>query len=78
MPELTVERLSLRIGGLSESEGRHLASLIADGLAGAEVSGAAGNYPAMQLKLTARPGNSLPELAEQIVADLIRQLDRTN
>jgi hypothetical protein len=78
MPELTVERLSLRIGGISESEGRHLASLIADGLAGAEISGVAGNFPAMQMKVAARPGNSLPALAEQIVADLIGQLERTN
>jgi hypothetical protein len=77
MPEINIERLSLSLSGLSEEEGRHLAQLIADGLAEASVSDAAPGSDALQSRATVRPGSSMPDLAEQIVADLVRQLNRT-
>lgn len=75
MPELTIERLSLRLSGLSEGESRHLARLIAEGLAGA--SGISRNRDALHAGINATAGSSVEELSDQIVAELVRQLERS-
>jgi len=77
MSELDIERLSLSLSGLSEDQGRHLAQLIAYGLARATVSDAAPSRDALQSNITVRERSSMPNLAEQIVADLVRQLNRS-
>ena len=75
MPELTIERLSLRLSGLSEGESRHLARLIGEGLAAAP--GISGNRDAMKADINAAAGSSVEELSDQIVAELMRQLARS-
>jgi hypothetical protein len=75
MPDLTIERLSLHLSGLSEGEGERLARLIADGLAHVSISGAE-NRAVMQAAITASPGLDIQELSERILADVVRQLDR--
>jgi hypothetical protein len=77
MPDLSIERLSLHLSGLSEGEGRRLTRLIADGLAAAAVPHTAKSHDAMQSKITPRAGCGLQEISDQIVADLLSQLDRT-
>jgi hypothetical protein len=77
MPNLSIERLSLHLSGLSEGEGRLLTRLIADGLVAAAVPGTAENRDAMQSKITPRAGDSLQKISDQIVADLLSQLDRS-
>jgi hypothetical protein len=76
MPELTIERLSLRLTGLSESESRRLPRLIAEGLAAAapDVSGKRDN---MRANINATAGSSVQQLSDQIVAELVRQLERS-
>ena len=77
MPEINIERMSLSLSGISEDEGRKLAQHIADGLASATMPDSARGNEAMQSSLTIRPGSSMPDLGAQIVADLIRQLNRS-
>jgi hypothetical protein len=76
MPDLTIERLSLHLSGLSEGEGQRLARLIADGLAQVSISGGE-NRDAMNAAITASPGVDIQKLSERIVADVVRQLDRS-
>lgn len=76
MPEIKVERLSLLLSGLSEDQGRHLARSIADGLAAANMPEAAADSDSMKSSVTARAGSSMPDLADQVVADLVQQLNR--
>lgn len=76
MPDLTIERLSLHLSGLSEAEGERLARLIADGLAHASMPGSE-NRDAMKAAVTAFPGGDMQELSERIVTDVVRQLDRS-
>lgn len=76
MSDLTIERLSLHLSGLSEGEGERLARLVADGLANVSMAGAA-NRDRMKAVITASPGADMQELSDRIVADLVRQLDRS-
>lgn len=77
MPELAIERLSLRLSGLSEEQGRRLARLIAEGLAVSPLTDGAGDRQAVESRHAARPGSSLEDLSDRIVADLLRQLERS-
>jgi hypothetical protein len=76
MPDLTIKRLSLHLSGLSEGQGQRLARLIADGLAQVSISGGE-NRDVMNAAITAPPGVDMQELSERIVADVVRQLDRS-
>jgi hypothetical protein len=76
MPDLTIERLSLHLTGLSEGEGQRLARLVADGLAQVSISGGE-NRDVMNAAITVSPGVDMQELSERIVADVVRQLDRS-
>lgn len=77
MAELSIGRLSLHLSGLSESDGRRLTRMIADGLAMASVPNAAVDREAMQSRITPRSGSSLQQISDQVVADLLSQLDRS-
>ena len=76
MSDLTIERLCLHLSGLSEEEGERLARLIADGLANVSMPGAE-NRDVMKAVVTASPGADMQELSDRIVADLVRQIDRS-
>jgi hypothetical protein len=77
MPELTIDRLSLRLSGLSELDGRHLARLIAEKLASTSLPEWDAGYDQMTSSVVAQPGASVHSLAEQIVSEVVRQLDRS-
>lgn len=77
MPRIAIDRLSLRLSGLSEDQGRLLATRVTEGLAAAPVAGAASEHDAIQASAAMLPGGSLETLAAHIVADLVRQLQRT-
>jgi hypothetical protein len=75
MPELSVERLALKLSGLSEWEGRRLARMIAEGLGAASLpEGLSRDVGALRLQVEAQPGDALERLAQQIVAEVLRQL----
>lgn len=77
MPDLTIDRLSLRLSGINESESRRLAQMIAEGLAGANVNAGAKNFRCIQSNVPAKSDTNLQAISEGIVADLIRQLERS-
>jgi hypothetical protein len=77
MAELSIQRLSLHLSGVSEKDGRRLSRLIADGLAAAAAPSVTADRDALRSKITPRAGSSLQEIADQIVADLLSQLQRT-
>jgi phosphoglycerate dehydrogenase-like enzyme len=74
MADLNIERLSLNLSGLSEGESRHLARLIADGLAEAQLPDVTFRREVMQSNITAHAGGSTQELSDRIVAEVVRQL----
>jgi hypothetical protein len=76
MTPLTIDRLSLRLGGLSELDARRLARLVAAGLAGAALDlDGAHRLERVEVQVTAA-AEDIDHLAEQIVADLLRQIGR--
>ena len=77
MADLSIERLSLRLSGLSEGDSRRLTRLIADGLAAASVSHVTGNRDALRSSIKPRAGSSLQAISAQVVADLLSQLQRS-
>lgn len=83
MDDIRVERLALRLSGLTEAEGRHLAMLITQGLAAATLepdgggSGGGGAQKAIKVDMTASPKSDLSPLSDRIVAEVLRQLARS-
>ena len=78
MTNLTIDRLTLKLSGLSPQEGQHLARLIAEQLASHEISShSARDAPTLQLNITAQPHANVDWLANQIVSEVLRQLNQT-
>lgn len=76
MPEINIDRLSLHLGGMRESDSRRLVELVTEALAGSEI-GARGDVQTLRLGLRSPPGSSLEKLSEQIATELLSQLSRT-
>lgn len=75
---ITVDKLSLQLSGLSEAEGRKLARLLAEDLAMVTLpAGCSADTESVQVNIAPAPGVPMKTLSELIVADLLRQLDRT-
>ena len=74
MAQLNVDRLSLKLSGFSEEQGRRLVRLIAEGLAASSRRDDAGQVEGVESKQTASEGKSLEDISKQIVRDLLRQL----
>jgi hypothetical protein len=74
---LHLDRLALRVSGISEAEGRRLAQLVGERLAAAPSTAAAGTTDAMHLSLDAQPGEALESMAHRIVTEMLRGLVRT-
>ncbi len=77
MSDVTIDRLSLHLSGLSEAEGQRLARLVADGLARASMPDGLENRDAVQTTTIAHAGGSMQAISQRIVADILRQLQRT-
>jgi hypothetical protein len=76
MPDLMVDRLRLNLEGLSRADAERLATLVAQGLAAAEIGGE-GDVQGLQITLAPLPGSTMQSLSEQIVAELVGQINRT-
>ena len=76
MPDLMVDRLRLNLEGLSRADAERLATLVAQGLAAAEIGGE-GDIQGLQITLAPLPGSTMRSLSEQIVAELVGQINRT-
>ena len=78
MAEIIIDRLSLKLSALSERDGEYLARRIADALGAAAVALEGSRHlDAMQVNVTAEPGTPMDTLSQRIVAEMLRQLDRT-
>jgi hypothetical protein len=78
MPATTIERLALRLSGVAERDAQRLALLIAEGLAASRLSPVpAGDIGTLRVQVTARSGDHLEQLAQQVVAEIMRELART-
>lgn len=78
MPELHIERLTLRLSGLSKEQAGRLARLVAEGLAATPLSNATGERAVLQSSINAGAESNMQQLSDQIVADLVRQLERSS
>ncbi|HEY6306923.1 MAG TPA: hypothetical protein VI488_10755 [Candidatus Angelobacter sp.] len=78
MPALNIERLTLRLSGLSKEQAGRLARLVAEGLAATPLSNAAGERTVLQSSINAAAESNMQQLSDQIVADLVRQLERSS
>jgi len=70
MSTLRFDRLTLRLRGVSVSDGRRLAFLVANCLAAEDVPLGVRAAERMRLSIETRPGESLESMAERIAAQL--------
>lgn len=78
MTNLTIDRLTLKLSGISQQEGQHLARLVTNRLATSEISSySARDAPALKLNINAQPNANVDWLANQIVSEVLRQLNQT-
>jgi hypothetical protein len=77
MPALSIDRLTLSVPFMSEGQGRRLAEGIVDGLAATGLSWAGGQFPMLRIDVTANANADPDHLAEQVIAEIIRQIGRT-
>jgi hypothetical protein len=78
MTELNIDRLTLKLSGISELEGQRLAHLIAQELANSDISHLSTRAsPNIQISIPSPANPNVDRLAQQIVADVLQQLDRT-
>lgn len=77
MPDVSIDRLSLHLSGFNEEDGRRLARVIAEGLSKAPLPAGTGEMLSMHVNVSAPPGGSLERVSELVLADLVRQLERS-
>ena len=71
---LSIDRLSLRVAGITEADGRRLAQLVGEHLAAAPHPPAGVATGAVRLRLEARPGEALESTAQRIAAAMRRSM----
>lgn len=72
---LHIERLTLRVPGLSSGEGRRLAELVGRGLS--TIQPGVEGRDALRLVVDARPGEGLEAMADRIATALSTSLGRS-
>jgi hypothetical protein len=78
MEEIRIDRLTLKLSGLTEAEGRSLAERIAQGLAAADTQGiASAPRGSIQVRAEHQPGGDVADLSRLIVRQVLDQLRRT-
>jgi hypothetical protein len=77
MTAITIDRLIFKLSGVSEQDGQRLSRLIAEGLGTMPISTQESRHlDAMRVNVRASPGSSLDMLSRQVVAEILRQLER--
>ena len=77
MTDLTIDRMTLSLSAISTSDGERLARLIAQNLAAESWSETPRTRDSVTVDVPPANGRDIDRLAEQIVSDLVRQLNRT-
>jgi hypothetical protein len=78
MSAFSIDRFTLTVPFMSEVQGRRLATGIAGGLAATRLSWAGGEFPKLRIDVTANAGANPDYLADQVVAEIIRQIGRAS
>ena len=73
MTEIAIDRLSLKLSGLSAGEGERLARLVADGLGGQKFPGPVHDVEGLTISINSS-GRNLQRLSDQIVREIVRQV----
>jgi hypothetical protein len=73
----TIDRLCLDVPGLSEKDARHVAQLVAAGLADAGALPQVGDLPKLSVAITVDRRTDASTLARHIVVATLRELART-
>jgi hypothetical protein len=76
MEEIRIERLALKLSGVSQSQGDHLARLITQGLAAAHIDRPGAGTPPSS-GADAKDTGDLERLSNRIAAQIIRQIERS-
>jgi hypothetical protein len=76
--DLHVDRLTLRLTGISAGDGRRLAQLVAECLAAADTPGSTVTADRLRVGVTASPGEPLESTARRIAAAVVRALGRSS
>jgi hypothetical protein len=76
--DLRLDRLSLRVAGLSEADGRRLARLVAECLVSAELPGGPFALDRLRVDVAPRLGETLASTARRIAAELLHALARSS
>lgn len=78
MTQIDIDRLTLKLSGISQQEGQHLARLITTRLASSEMtSGSIRDAPSLQIHIQSQPNTNMDWLADRIVSEILRQLHQT-
>ena len=78
MPDISIDRLTLHAPGFSEVEARRLALAVTEGLAGVRLPPGTAAPERIAVNAPAEAGKPRPErLADRIVAEILRQLERS-
>ncbi|MDT7543568.1 MAG: hypothetical protein QOE33_3472 [Acidobacteriota bacterium] len=78
MAEIKIDRLTLNLSALSARDGERLARLVAEGLGAADLSTEKSQrLDEVKVRVWADEKGNVDELSEQIVAAVLRQLERT-
>jgi hypothetical protein len=74
MREMTIDSMVLQVPAMPEFDAKRLALEITRRLADAELSGAADEIPKLRVEASASAMKNPSELAERIVAEMLREL----
>ena len=78
MANISIDRLSITLTDRSSGDGERLARLIAQKLTAASFSAqASGQRDSVNVAVQGANGSELDQLAEKVVDDLVRQLNRS-
>ena len=78
MAEIHIDRLRLKLSGISASDGQRLAQLIAEGLVYAPLQTENPRHiGALRVNTTASAGSNVDMLSKQIVTEIVQQLEGT-
>lgn len=75
--DIKIDRLTLKLAGISERDGQHLARLITERLPLLPLSTEESRYlDSVLVNVSSAPGSSIDLLSQQIVANVLRQLEQ--
>jgi hypothetical protein len=75
--DIRIDRLALKLSGLTEAQGRRLAMLITAGLAAAREPDAPAEQPAERDDPIHASNDHLSQLSVRVVSEVLRQLERS-